>query len=123
MKFIVIVCFILIALPAAASDRNPASSLRCESYLISSTASKSEVLKKCGAPVNIGAWVEERIKIDTYKNIPVLAQDELSQEPLLVKEYITIEEWEYNFGPTSFMYYLRFENGKLARITSGEYGY
>ena len=123
MKFIIIACFILIALPISASDRNPASTLRCESYVISSAASQSEVLKKCGAPINIVSWDEERIKRDTYKNIPVQSQDELSQEPLFIKEYIKIEEWEYNFGPTRFIYYLRFENGKLERIASGEYGY
>jgi hypothetical protein len=123
MKFIIIVCFILISLPIAASDRNPASTLRCDSYLISSGASQSEVLRKCGEPGSIASWDEERIKRDTYKNIPVQSPDELSQEPLLVREYIKIEEWEYNFGPLRFIYYLRFENGKLVKITSGEYGY
>ena len=123
MKFIIIVCFILTALPISASDNNTESTLRCEPYVISSGASQSEVLKKCGAPVNIASWEEERIKRDTYKNIPVQSQEELSQEPLFVKEYVKIEEWEYNFGPTRFIYYLRFKNGKLERITSGEYGY
>lgn len=123
MKFIIIVCFILIALPISASERNPESTLRCKTYVITSGASQSEVLRKCGAPANIVAWDEERIMRDTYKDIPVQSQDELSQEPLFVKEYIKIEEWEYNFGPTRFIHYLRFENGKLERITSGEYGY
>ena len=123
MKFIMIVCFILIALPSSASDRNTESTLRCDLYVISLAASQSEVLNKCGAPNNIGSWDEERIKRDTYINIPVQSQNELSQEPVLVKEYIKIEEWEYNFGPSRFVYYLRFENGKLERISSGEYGY
>jgi hypothetical protein len=123
MKFIIIVCLILIALPISASDRNPESTLRCKTYVITSGASQSEVLRKCGDPFNIVSWEEERIIRDTYKNMPVQSQDELSQEPLFVKEYIQIEEWEYNFGPTRFIYYLRFENGKLERITSGEYGY
>ena len=34
-----------------------------------------------------------------------------------------VEEWEYNFGTNRFLYYLRFENGKLMRITVGDYGY
>ncbi len=36
---------------------------------------------------------------------------------------VEIEEWTYNWGPTSFMLYLTFENGRLTRIESGEYGY
>jgi len=123
MKFIIVACVILIALPTFASDRNAESTLRCGSYVISSGASQSEVLRKCGSPANISAWEEERIKRDTYINIPAQSEEELSQSPLFVKEYTKIEEWEYNFGPTRFIYYLRFENGKLERMTSGEYGY
>jgi hypothetical protein len=40
-----------------------------------------------------------------------------------VLETVEIEEWPYNLGPTSFMLYLTFENGRLTRIESGEYGY
>ena len=35
----------------------------------------------------------------------------------------TIEEWEYNLGTGQFIRYLRFENGRLIRITTGDYGY
>ena len=38
-------------------------------------------------------------------------------------ETMEIEEWTYNFGSTSFMIHLTFENGRLTRIESGEYGY
>ncbi|MCL5022712.1 MAG: DUF2845 domain-containing protein [Nitrospirae bacterium] len=83
----------------------------------------SKVRKKCGEPTNVETWEEEHIKRDFYQNIPVQSLEELSQEPLLVKEHIVIEEAEYNFGPTRFIYYLRFENSKLSRITIGNYGY
>jgi hypothetical protein len=43
--------------------------------------------------------------------------------PLFVKELVTIEEWEYNLGSNRFIRYLRFENGRLTRITEGDYGY
>jgi hypothetical protein len=32
------------------------------------------------------------------------------------------EVWIYNFGPTRFVYYLSFSNGRLKRIQAGEYG-
>jgi hypothetical protein len=47
----------------------------------------------------------------------------LNRLPLFVKELVTIEEWEYNLGSNSFIRYLRFENGRLMRITEGDYGY
>jgi hypothetical protein len=33
-----------------------------------------------------------------------------------------VERWVYDFGPTEFLYYLKFVNGRLARIQTGEYG-
>jgi hypothetical protein len=42
---------------------------------------------------------------------------------LFVEELVTVEEWEYNFGSTRFIRYLQFENGRLTRITEGDYGY
>src|SRR4030067_3619384 len=79
MKLIIIVCFILIALPIAASANN--ADLRCGPYIISSGDTQSEVLEKCGQPSNIETWEEERIKRDFYRNIPVQSPEELSQEP------------------------------------------
>lgn len=35
----------------------------------------------------------------------------------------TIEKWVYNFGPTQFIYYLTFANGRLRRIQASEYGF
>ena len=37
-------------------------------------------------------------------------------------ETVDLEEWTYNLGPSSFIYYLTFENGFLQRIESGTYG-
>lgn len=123
MKFISAVCFILIAFPIEAGADSPVSALRCGQYIISREATQSEVRRKCGSPANIETWEQERIKRDFFKDIPARSPEELSQEPLLLKEYIRVEEWEYNFGPTRFIYYLRFENGRLKRITAGDYGY
>ena len=37
-------------------------------------------------------------------------------------EYIPVEEWTYNMGPSDFIYTLTFRNGKLAEIRSGGRG-
>jgi len=35
----------------------------------------------------------------------------------------TVENWDYNFGPTDFIYYLKFINDRLERIQVAEHGY
>ena len=123
MKYLAIVCFILIALPIEADTDSPVHDLRCGQYIISRGARQAEVRRKCGNPSNIESWGKESLKRDFYKNIPVQSEEEFSQTPLFLREMIMVEEWEYNFGTNRFLYYLRFENGKLIRITVGDYGY
>ena len=123
MKYLAIVCLILIALPIEAGTDSLTSDLRCGQYIISRGDRQSEVRRKCGSPSNIDRWEKESLRRDFYKDIPVQSEEQLSQEPLFQRELILVEEWEYNFGPTRFLYYLRFENGKLIRITVGDYGY
>ena len=123
MKYLAIVCFILISLPIEADTDSSVHDLRCGQYVISRGARQSEVLRKCGNPSNIERWGKESLKRDFYKEIPVQSEEEFSQTPLFLREMIIVEEWEYNFGTNRFLYYLRFENGKLIRITVGDYGY
>ena len=123
MKYLVMACLIFIALSSEAGTDSPTSSLRCGQYIIVQGARQSEVLRKCGNPSNIERWEKESVRRDFHKDIPVQSDEQLSQEPLFLREQIRVEEWEYNFGPTRFLYYLRFENGILVRITVGEYGY
>ena len=123
MKTLLIACLILIALPVFADENTTSSSMICDRFVISRGDTRSEVERKCGKPTDIETWDEERVKRDYYKNISAQTPEDLSQEPFLIKEYIKIEEWTYNFGPTRFIYYLRFENGRLQGITSGDYGY
>jgi hypothetical protein len=123
MKFIIIICFLLTALSVQAENYTPANTFRCEPHVISLGATQSEVLKKCGRPSYIQSWEQERIKRDFYREIPVPSPEELSQEPLILREFVKVEEWEYNQGPTRFTYYLRFENGRLKSIMVGGYGY
>ena len=123
MKYLVMACLIFIAFPSEAGTDSPTSSLRCGQYIILRGARQSEVLRKCGNPSNIERWEKESVRRDFHKDIPVQSDEQLSQEPLFLREQIRVEEWEYNFGPTRFLYYLRFENGILVRITVGDYGY
>jgi hypothetical protein len=103
---------VLLLITALSADQ--AHALRCGTELVSVDDHFSEVLHKCGSPDHINTWVE-------YKNYLI----ELDHYPFYTSGYgaVTIEEWLYNFGPHRFMQLLRFENGRLRKMSSLDYGY
>ena len=98
-----------------------ASDFRCGSEIIGLGDRKYDVLKKCGNPDNVEVWEEVGIKRDLGSRL-FLPGEEPPGFPF-AKIFVTVEEWEYNLGPGSFIRYLRFENGRLIKITTGDYGY
>ncbi len=114
----VLLMFVIVlgASQAAAAD------LRCGTKIIVLGERQYDVLRKCGEPSNVTTWAEMRTKKEFGAG--VLDPDPgFRRVPLLVEELVTIEEWEYNLGSNSFIRYLRFENGRLTKITEGDYGY
>ena len=112
MKIIRISCVLsVILLIAAASDIMAlditASNFRCGSRIITIGDYKYDVLSKCGEPSHVEVWQ----KVNTF-----------GLGRLFVEEQVMVEICEYNLGPTSFIRYLRFENGRLRRIIEGDYG-
>jgi hypothetical protein len=92
--------------------------------LITEGDTKSKVLAECGEPESIEVWEEER----TYRYYPwygyeYYQHDDEYRIPRFVREYVLVEEWTYNHGPHRFMDHVRFGNGRVIRILSGEYGY
>jgi hypothetical protein len=101
------------------------SALRCGVNLITEGDTKSKVLAQCGEPENIDVWEEER----TYRYYPWSADDYDRHDagdfryPRYAREYVQVEEWTYNHGPHRFVDHIRFENGRVKDIISGDYGY
>ncbi len=102
---------------------NPTYGLRCSGSIVSIGDTKSQVTYKCGEPDYIESWEEERIKKDHYYSYDHYRSYEGYRRPFLAKEYVRIEEWTYNLGPTTFIRYLLFENGRLKKIKDGDKGY
>ncbi|OGP72704.1 MAG: hypothetical protein A2V86_12075 [Deltaproteobacteria bacterium RBG_16_49_23] len=100
-----------------------ASELRCGSRLVSIGDHRYDVLRKCGEPVNVETWEEVRIRRGLLLSFPLTPEQEIFLQSPLARELVTIEEWQYNFGQSQFIRYLRFENGRLRRIVTGDYGY
>jgi hypothetical protein len=115
-----ITAFMVLGLPG------PSFAFRCGTRLVSEGDSKYEVLHKCGDPDYVESWEEERIQKDYGLRREYDTENRRytwNREPFLVKEKVRIEEWTYNLGPTEFMRYLRFENGILTKISTGDKGF
>jgi hypothetical protein len=116
-------CILVLLGIMAASGQ--AHGFRCNGRIVTEGDYAYEVIARCGEPDYVQAWEEERIKRDFYRPLePQKKRDyELYREPLLVKEHVLIEIWTYNLGRQRLTRYLRFENGRLLEITTGDYGY
>lgn len=121
-KYLIVTVAILCVSGSASAD----STFRCGTHLVSVKDTRDEVIQKCGEPTSVDSWEEERIQRDfrTVRDYdPRTERYEWSREPFLVKVQVKIELWTYNLGPTRFIRYLRFENGILKEITTGDRGY
>lgn len=105
---------------------DPAFAFRCGTQLVDEGDTKYEVLHKCGEPNHIESWEEERIQRDfgvRREYDSRAGRYNWYRAPFLVKEKVRIEEWTYNPGPTEFIRYLRFENGILTNVSTGDKGF
>ena len=97
-----ILAALMLAAPAA-------HAFRCGGALVDRGDTKAEVLIKCGNPDWKTQWSEDFIS------------DPGGASALRVSS--ENERWVYNLGPKSFMRILRFENGRLTEVTTGERGF
>lgn len=116
--FLIILIFVLVA-----SHPVFALGFRCGTRIITVGDTKSKVIAQCGEPNYIEEWEEERIMRDFHYPTYPERRYEWDERPYWVKIFVKMEEWSYNFGPTRLIYYLRFRNGRLVKITTGERGY
>jgi hypothetical protein len=122
MKITRISCLFFVTFLLTTTSEVMASDFSCGSKIITTGDYSYDVLRKCGEPSHVEVWEKVRVKRDLG---PWLFEAEmgLSRWSPFVKELVTVEEWEYNLGSNRFIRYLRFENGRLIRITVGDYGY
>jgi hypothetical protein len=80
----------------------------CRDGIVSKGDLLAEVVKKCGPPTF--QWQRQETRADYLRDSKSI-------------NIVTIDDWTYNFGPNEFMYNLRFENGRVMKIESLDYGY
>jgi hypothetical protein len=122
MIFLLILTFTL-------SFANAANGFWCKNSLITVGDTKYEVINRCGEPDYKDFRVEKRIMRDFYRDlfisgiVDMYSERRLYREPRYAVEEVIVEEWIYNLGPTRFLRYLVFENGRLVNISTGDYGF
>jgi hypothetical protein len=92
----VIFVILVLALAAGGVDAlalDDVNLLRCNRETVAIGDTPFEVIETCGKP-------DRRVRLEGG----------------------SVERWVYDFGPTQLLYYLKFVNGRLARIQTGEYG-
>jgi hypothetical protein len=94
----VIVLVVLLASKAFADD-----GLRCGQRLVSGGELEDSVAAKCGAPTRATRYVE-------------------SCDDSSACNFVVVDLWTYDRGPTEFVRTLRFENAILCHVFVGDYG-
>lgn len=103
---------------------NSAYAFSCNGSIVSLKDTKSEVVNKCGEPTHIESWEEQQLTEDGYYyRYRHNKSPEKFNRPYVAKETVKIEEWTYNFGPTTLVRYLLFKKGRLKEIKVGHKGY
>ena len=115
---------ILAVLIALALAPPPAEAMRCGSRLVSEGDPREKVYADCGPPANVEAWDEEQYEYFGRPPDPRQYREfERYGSAYRVRTVVRVEVWTYNYGPSRFVDYVRFENGRVRRIESGGYGY
>jgi hypothetical protein len=90
-------------------DAGHPSARLCDSAEIQTGISQYEILQRCGEPAFKDSRQEgQLISVDKNTN------------RLTTKH---IDEWTYNFGPNKFLRILKFENGRLVNVETGDRGF
>lgn len=94
---------------------SPAFAFRCGTKLVTEGDTRSEVIAKCGDPVEIDRRSIFRQPLYWIHGRPFHVGSGVVEIP--------VEIWIYNFGPSKLMRQLRFEDGKVVEIETLGYGY
>lgn len=86
---------------------------RCEPSALQEGHSTFDALARCGEPAVREARTEERTFV---QGLPGGARERLSRSVL-------VEVWIYDFGSRTLTRHVVFEDGKIARVETGSYGY
>ncbi len=85
----------------------------CDPAALSEGKLTLEILAVCGEPTMKDEW-EEEVGVVRQVDGQLVSTDTV---------YRTVALWTYDFGPSVLVRYLRIEDGRVARVDTGSYGY
>ena len=85
----------------------------CDPALLSEGKLTLEILAVCGEPTVKDEW-EEEVAVARQVSGQLVSTDTVHR---------TVSVWTYDFGPSVFVRYVRFEDGRVTRVDVGSYGY
>ena len=94
-------------------------SLRCGTRLVVAGDAPYQVKAICGDPDDVQHRMETRT---VRRAVTVPCRGGYCQSFVEDSIQVAVEEWIYDFGRQRFVQYLIFENGRLVRVNSGNYG-
>ena len=106
----IVAAMIVVAIHAPA-QATETGTMMCKGGIVSLGSTPGEVTNKCGQPASATQREEKRAE--------GIAKDSHDR----VISAISIDDWIYNFGPNQFQYRVLFENGRVGRIESLDFGY
>jgi hypothetical protein len=124
-KIMLLTALFLAGIAATAAAGTSSRTFECGNRLVYLGDSKGEVLHKCGSPSWEDGWYEDRVEaLAGARPYTTRPTDPLGTRiPLYNVLRVWVDEWTYNLGPSRFTRTLRFENGRLTLIETGDYGY
>jgi len=75
---------------------------------------KLDVLARCGEPAVVDAWDETN---------GTFVSDGHGHRAAGETVTVRVERWTYDLGRNRLVRFVRFENGRVAEVTTGSYGY
>ena len=111
----------VVTVAGAGPAHSGSSGFRCPSTgrLVSLGQSPLEVRNKCREPDDVRSSVELRTVRETVRRWVHGASVDVTVERTVE---VPVEEWTYDFGPSRFIQFLRFENARLFSVGEGEKG-
>jgi hypothetical protein len=93
-----------------------AQTMECSDKLITQGDTIAKVAALCGNPTQVDRTTLTRSASGAWVNGQWVAQSGVQIE-------IPVETWLYNLGPDRLMRQIRFEDGRVVRIQTLDYGY
>ncbi len=88
--------------------------------LVSVGDAMRDVRARCGAPDAATTRIERRKVKHRYSRWVGNIEESVVEE---TEVEVPIDEWTYDLGPSAFVRYVSFENGRVIDVATGDYGH